>query len=273
MIRIMNFSFKYGKKRVLDNVSLAFPKGEATILAGPNGAGKTTLLRSVCGILKSKEGKIVLDNIHSFHNIRKRIAYIPSSISMYDSLKLNEAIKVHSSFYKGYEFHNIAKYSFDMKQKVSSLSRGEKALFYLSLVLGTDPEFLLIDDVIHFLDPHLRDLFRRSLIEKIENKQISIIIATQDALDLEGLVDRVILINNGKIIEDASLEKIKKVCVRVYSEKEIKGHPVIFSREWGDMKEYYIYPYRKKPEDKFEVEYLNLSEILRAFIGGEYDHH
>lgn len=273
MIRIMNFSFNYGKKSVLDNLSLNFPKGEATILAGPNGAGKTTLLRSMCGILRSKEGKIVLDNFHTFHNIRKRIAYIPSSLSMYDGLSLADAVKVHSSFHKGYKFYNIEGYSFNMKQRVSSLSRGEKTLFYLLLVLGSDPQFLLIDDVIHFLDPHLRDLFRRSLMEKIENKQLSIIIATQDALDLEGLVDRILLLNKGKIIEDAPLEKIKRSCVRVYSDTEIKDHPVIFSREWGGMKEYYIYPYRKKSGDNFEVEYLKLSEILRVFIGGEYDHH
>ncbi len=271
MIRVKNYSFKYGKKSILQNLNIYFEKGETTILAGPNGAGKTTLLRSICGILRSGEGKIALDKYMTYHNIRRKIAYIPSSLSLYENMKLSEAILVHSSFYNGYEFNNISGYDFDMKQKVSSLSRGERTLFYLSLVLGTDPQFLLIDDVIHFLDPHLRDLFRMSIQKKIENSKLGIIIATQDALDIEGLVDRIVILNKGVIIEDSSLEKVRSRCVRVFSKEELKDHPVIFSREWEGMKEQYIYPYNKTDNDDFEVEYLQLSEILRAFIGGEYD--
>jgi len=271
MIRVKNYSFKYGRKTILQNLNIYFEKGETTILAGPNGAGKTTLLRSICGILRSGDGKIALGKYMTYHNIRKRIAYIPSSLSLYENLKLSEAIVVHSSFYKGYKFNNISGYDFDMKQKISSLSRGERTLFYLSLVLGTDPQFLLIDDVIHFLDPHLRDLFRISIQERIENSKLGIIIATQDALDIEGLVDRIVILNKGVIVEDSSFEKVRSKCVRVYSEKELKGQPVIFSRKWEGMTEQYIYPYNKTDKDKFDVEYLQLSEILRAFIGGEYD--
>ncbi len=271
MIRVKNYSFKYGKKTILQNLNIYFEKGETTILAGPNGAGKTTLLRSICGILRSAEGNIALGKYMTYHNIRKRVAYIPSSLSLYENLRLSEAITVHSSFYKGYKFKNISGYNFDLKQKVSSLSRGERTLFYLSLVLGTDPQFLLIDDVIHFLDPHLRDLFRISIQERIENSKLGIIIATQDALDIEGLVDRIVILNKGVIVEDSSFEKVRSRCVRVYSEKELKGQPVIFSREWEGMTEQYIYPYNKTNEENFDVEYLQLSEILRAFIGGEYD--
>lgn len=271
MIRVKNYSFKYGKKAILQNLNIYFEKGETTILAGPNGAGKTTLLRSICGILRPGEGSIALDKYMSYHNIRKRVAYIPSSLSLYENMRLSEAVTTHSSFYKGYKFNNISGYDFDMKQKVSSLSRGERTLFYLSLVLGTDPQFLLIDDVIHFLDPHLRDLFRISIQERIETSKLGIIIATQDALDIEGLVDRIVILNRGVIVEDSPFEKIRNQCVRVYAEEEIKGQPVLFSRDWEGMKEQYIYPYNRSENDKFEVEYLQLSEILRAFIGGEYD--
>ncbi len=271
MIRVKNYSFKYGKKAILQNLNIYFEKGETTILAGPNGAGKTTLLRSICGILRSGEGRIALDKYMSYHNIRRRIAYIPSSLSLYENMRLSEAVTAHSSFYKGYTFNNISGYDFDMKQKVSSLSRGERTLFYLSLVLGTNPQFLLIDDVIHFLDPHLRDLFRISIQERIETTKLGIIIATQDALDIEGLVDRIVILNRGVVVEDSPFEKIRSQCVKVYAEDDIKGQTVIFSRKWEGMKEQYIYPYNPSEDDKFEVEYLRLSEILRAFIGGEYD--
>ena len=271
MIRVKNYSFKYGKKVILQNLNIYFEKGETTILAGPNGAGKTTLLRSICGILRSGEGRIALDKYMTYHNIRRQVAYIPSSLSLYENMRLSDAVSQHASFYNDYEFANLSGYNFDMGQKVGSLSRGERTLFYLSLVLGTNPRFLLIDDVIHFLDPHLRDLFRSSIQERIETSKMGIIIATQDALDIEGLVDRIVIINRGIIVEDSPFEKIRRRCVRVYSEKELRDQPVIFSREWEGMNEHYIYPYVKSDNDQFEVEYLRLSEILRAFIGGEYD--
>jgi ABC-2 type transport system ATP-binding protein len=165
MIDIANLSFSYGKKVALDDVTLTFEKGEAVILAGANGSGKTTLLRTICGVLFFKKGRIMIDNSGVSSITRSKTAYIPSSLSLYDSFKLKEVVKFHSSFYKEFNYKKIGDYTFDLNQKVSSLSRGEKTLFFLTLALSTDPDYLLIDDVIHFLDPHLRDIFLNSILQ------------------------------------------------------------------------------------------------------------
>jgi ABC-2 type transport system ATP-binding protein len=273
MIKITDFSFKYGKRAALDHVNITFKKGEIAILAGANGAGKTTLLRAVSGVLLSRQGKITIDNIDVGPESKQKTAYIPSSLSFYDSFRLKEILKLHAAFYKHFQYREIGGYRFELDRKVNSLSRGEKTLFYLSLTLSTAPEYLLIDDVVHFLDPHLRDIFLRSILQLIEDQRLGLVIAAQVPLDIEGIIDRVIVLNKGKIVLDESVETLKRTFVRLYTREEPKNLPVVFQREWDGMNELYLYPYRKDLNSEKKVEYLNLSEILRAFIGGEYDHY
>jgi ABC-2 type transport system ATP-binding protein len=271
MIEISGFSFKYGKRVALDKVNLNIKKGEIAILAGANGAGKTTLLRAVSGVLLSRQGEIKIDNIEVGRESKQKTAYIPSSLSFYDSLRLKEALKLHATFYKNFEYREIGGYRFDLGRKVNSLSRGEKTLFFLSLSLSTSPEYLLIDDVVHFLDPHLRDIFLRSILQLIEEQKLGLLIAAQAPLDIEGIIDRVIVLNKGGIVLDEDVETLKQTFVRFYTKEEPKNLPVVFQKEWNGMKELYIYPYHQELNIEQKIEYLNLSEILRAYIGGEYD--
>jgi len=273
MIAIENLSFNYGKKVALDKINLKIDKGEAIILAGANGAGKTTLLRNICGILLSKQGQIIIDDGPVNHNSRKKIAYLPSSLSYYDSLTLNEAIRMHASFYEQFEYRAFPGFSLDLKRKIGSLSRGERTLFLLTLALSASPDYLLIDDVVHFLDPHLREIFLDSILNLIEEKKLSLIIAAQVPVDIEGIIDRVIVFNQGKIVLDEPVEYLKRFFVKIFASEIPDGLPVVYKKEWQGMKQIYAYPCNGKQHGNLKVEHLSLAEILRAFIGGEYGHH
>ncbi len=273
MININDLRFSYGKKVALNNVSLKIDTGEAIILAGANGSGKTTLLRAISGLLLYNQGQITVNNRPVGAETRKKVAYLPSNLSIYDSYRLHEVIKFHSSFYKSFSYQRIGEYSFELDRKVSGLSRGEKTLFFLSLALSTSPDYLLIDDVIHFLDPHLRDIFLGSILQLIEEKKLSLVIASQVPVDIEGIVDRAIVLQRGKIVLDEMVENLKDRFVKIYAKDIPEGLPVVFKREWAGMKEVYVYPYERGKEAIEDVEYLTLSEILRAYIGGEYAQH
>jgi ABC-2 type transport system ATP-binding protein len=156
---------------------------------------------------------------------------------------------------------------------MASLSRGEKTLFFLSLSLSTSSEYLLIDDVVHYLDPHLRDIFLQSILQLIEEQKLGLVIATHSPLDIEGIIDRVIVMDKGKILLDESVETLKRVFIKIYSIEEPQNLPVVFKKEYNGMKELYIYPYHSDMKIDNDIEYLDLSEILRAYIGGEYDRH
>lgn len=273
MIEISGFTFKYGTRVALDNINMTLKKGEITILAGANGAGKTTLLRAISGVLLCQRGKIRIDGVEVGAKSKQKTAYIPASLSFYDSFRLKDAIKLHSSFFKDFNYREIGGYRFDLNRKMGSLSRGEKTLFFLSLSLSSLREYLLIDDVVHYLDPHLRDIFLQSILQLIEEQKLGLVIATQSPLDIEGIIDRVIVMDKGKTLLDESVETLKRTFIKIYSSEEPDNLPVVFKKEYNGMKELYIYPFHGDIQIDTNIQYLDLSEILRAYIGGEYDRH
>lgn len=270
MINISNLNVRFGKVNALDDVRLEIGRGECILLAGANGSGKTTLLRALAGVLFPRKGDIFIDKREVGPATREKTAYIPTSLSFYDSLKLKEAASLHASFFPGFSYKEIGDFAFDMERKTGSLSKGEKSLFFLSLALSTSPDYLLIDDIIHFLDPHLREIFLKSILQLIEEEQLTVFIAAQSAVDIEGVIERVVVLDKGKIVLDNPVEELKRSFIRLYAEKIPENLPVVFQTDWEGMKELYIYPFEAHMKPEGRMEHLTLSEILRAFIGGEY---
>ena len=79
--------------------------------------------------------------------------------------------------------------------------------------------------------------------------------------------------DKGKVFIDETVENLKQKFVKIYSEKIKENIPVVFFRDWQGMKELFLYPYTPELKIKEKIEYLTLSEIIRAFIGGGYDSH
>ena len=143
MIAIEKLSVRFGKVRAVDDLSLAIDKGESILLAGANGAGKTTLLRALAGVLRAQPGSIRYDGCPADHRSRKKIAYIPASISLYDGMTVKEAARMHAHFYGRSAAWTISEPELPPGQKIASMSKGEKTIFFLSLALGAAPEYLL----------------------------------------------------------------------------------------------------------------------------------
>ncbi len=273
MIQISGLSVQYGKNKAIDNLNLTIQRGESVFLAGANGSGKTTLLRAVSGVLIPNKDSVRIDQKGVGSATRRKTAYIPASIGFYDSLKLKDAIALHGSFYPNFTYKDLGGFSVDRSRRVGSLSKGERTLFFLALALASNPEYLLIDDVIHFLDPHLREFFLKSILQLIEENQLSVIVAAQTSFDIEGIFERIIIMDKGKVVLDEKVEVLKKKFVKIYSETVPDHLPVVFCRAWQGVNELYLYPYEPELNSQTKIHYLRLSEILRAFIGGEYGIH
>lgn len=274
MIKVSGLHVYFRRTHALNGVDIKIKKGECLLLAGANGSGKTTLLRVISGVLSARSGRVAVDDIDVGAHTRQKTAYIPATLSFYDSLRLDEAIRLHASFYPEFSYREIGQLKLDMSRRAGSLSRGEKTLFFLSLALSSSPSYLLIDDVIHFLDPHLREIFLNTVMELMEEEGLSVVIAAQSAVDIEGVLERVVLLDRGKTVLDQPVDELKRKCIRLYTDtpgEKLPGTPpVIYQREWNGMNEVYIYPRNDRFKPEGLLDHLTLTEILRAFIGGEY---
>ncbi len=271
MIEVEGLSVNFGRTAALTDFSVRLTRGEFVLLAGANGAGKTTLLRVLAGTLFPDRGRLRLGGGMPVGGSRRRVAYLPSTLGFYDSLRLKEAVRLVAAFHPHYEFQPAAGYRFDMTRRVHGLSRGERTLFLLSLALSASPAFLLIDDVLHFLDPHLREAFLRSILQRMEEDRLGVILAAQSAEGVEGLAERLIILAGGRLQLDATVESLKRDFVRVLADEVPEGVPVVFRRDWQGGKEFYVYPKPAGASLPGRVEHLALADILRALVGGNYD--
>ncbi|GAG18861.1 unnamed protein product, partial [marine sediment metagenome] len=135
------------------------------------------------------------------------------------------------------------------------------------------PEILLVDEIIHAIDPYLREQFLEAIIDLLEDNQTTLIMINHTFSEIEKIPERVLIMEKGQFIVDEKSETLGKRLKKVVSESEISEEiPCIFKRELTQLKEYFIYPFDENLKDKFSFDFkdANLNEIIKAFIGGQY---
>jgi len=209
ILEIKNVSKFFGKTKVVDNLNFDVKAGEILGFLGPNGAGKTTTIKMILGLLSIDEGSIKINGYDikkDFENAMNYIGGIVENPDLYgymtavDNLKLHAKIRDinYSEVYKTLELVGLGK---SMNQKVSKFSLGMKQRAGLALSLLHSPKVLILDEPTNGLDPAgIKDL-RDILISLAKNKNIAILVSSHILSEMELMCDRVIMINNGKIVK------------------------------------------------------------------------
>ena len=273
MIGIKDLSFSYGKLKVFENFTLDVPEGEVCLITGINGVGKSTLLRLIAGALRPAGGDILFDEKIG-QDPRRKTGFISDVLSLYESLTVARSIDFHMSVYNLSKFDDslIRHTKIGLDQKIKELSTGQKTIFHLSLILSTKPEILLIDEIIHSIDAYLRRVFLEQLIQLQSERKLTILMVNLNFHDIEHIVERVILLKSGTIAVDEKIDDLKAKVKKIVSTTPPQAVPVLSRIDFSDHSEFFVYPYQDKLKDKIEGEVvdLNLTDIVSAFIGGEY---
>lgn len=218
MIDVQNLSMSYGGFKALDGVSFQAREKEILGLLGPNGAGKTTAMRILTTYLHPTSGtaKIEgLDILEQANEVRKLIGYLPETAPLYMDMQVEEYLEFVGSArgLKGTKLTERLKWvqdacdlSFVWKHTISELSKGYKQRVGLAQALIHDPKVLILDEPTSGLDPlqiiGIRDLIRGLAKEKI------IIFSTHILSEVEAIADKIVIINEGKIIAQGSQQEL-----------------------------------------------------------------
>lgn len=208
MLTIENVSKKFRRKQVLKNVSLQLDKGCYGLL-GPNGAGKTTLLRCILGLYPLNSGNI------SFDGERTQIGYLPQKFGMFPEMTVFDMLYYFCSIKKipktcrkeeierVLELVNLED---RIQDRVSRLSGGmQRRIGIAQAVLG-NPDIVFMDEPTAGLDPEERVRFR-SVLEDIK-KERTVLVSTHIVEDVESVCERVIIMNQGEILENSSVSEV-----------------------------------------------------------------
>lgn len=212
MIEVKQISKKYGRKKILDGVSFTANKGEVTCLIGINGVGKTTTLKAIMGLTPYK-GEILIDDQKMTKDSYEKITFIPDAPTMLPQMTIKQAMVFMSDFYKSWnsERANQLMGFFKLKEenRISELSKGNTAKLNLMLGLSLDVDYVLMDEPFSGIDMFSReqiaDVFASHLIE-----DRGVIITTHEIGDIEHLIDKVILLDNGTVLKEFNTEEMRE---------------------------------------------------------------
>ena len=272
MIEIKDLSFSYGKIKVFKRFDLQVPEGQVCLITGINGVGKSTLLRLIAGALKPAGGEIVFDEKMG-DDPRRKIGFISDILSLYENMKVSQAIDFHKSVYGLSQFGDslIRHTKISRGQKIKELSSGQRTIFHLSLIFSIEPEILLIDEIIHSIDAYLRRIFLEQLIQLQSQRKITLVMVNLNFHDIEFMVERVILLKSGEIAVDEEIDTLKAKVKKIISATP-PTLPVVSQIDYSNHSEFFVYPFEEGYREQVEgdVVDLDLTEIVSAFIGGEY---
>lgn len=271
IIEVKNLKVNMGKKRVLDDIHIQFQKGESVVIAGRNGAGKSTFLKCLASVILPDQGQVSFKEGIS----REKVGFISDRLSLLENLTVKQGIDFHCAVFhiKDFDYTLIHELKLNLNQKIKNLSAGERTLYHLSLILSQKPDILLVDEIIHTIDPYLREKFLEAVIELIGSCGTTVIMVNHTFSEIEKIPERVLVMEKGKFILDEKSESLGAKIKKVTSDAELPEEiPCIFVRGSSFFREYFVYPFKEGFRKKFSYDYNNLSlnEILKAFIGGQY---
>lgn len=212
IIKVSNLTKAYGRHVVLDDVSFSLGKNQIIGLLGPNGCGKTTLIKSMTGLIKDYEGEILIDGDRPGVVTKAKIAYLPESSYLPSWMRPIDAIKYFSDFYEDFDSLKAERmmkdFGLDRTQKIKTMSKGQKEKISLILVMCRKAQLYILDEPLGGVDPAAREQIL-DLIMKNYAENSTVLMSTHLIHDIEPVLDRALMISNGKVVLNESVEEIK----------------------------------------------------------------
>ena len=216
-IKIEQVSKFYGNQKALDQLSFEIETGELVGFLGPNGAGKSTLMKIITGYLSSDGGTVTI-NGESVETknvaIRSQIGYLPENNPLYTDLYVREYLEMVAGFYhlqnkkeQVLKMIELTGLKTEQHKKIGALSKGYRQRVGLAQALIHDPEVLILDEPTTGLDPNQLEEIRRLIRTISLNK--TVMISTHIMQEVEAICNRVIIINNGRLVADGSIDQLK----------------------------------------------------------------
>jgi len=213
IINVASLSKSYGKKNVLNDVSFQIEEGSIVGLLGPNGCGKTTLIKILTGLIKDHTGTVKIDNDEPGPYTKSIVAFLPDKSYLPDWMRPVDAIEYFADFYADFDKAKaekmVADFRLDPKQKLKTMSKGQQEKLCLILVMSRQAKLYILDEPLGGLDPASRSAIL-DLIMTNYAKNASVLISTHLINDVEKIFNRVLMINDGKLIVNAHVDEIRE---------------------------------------------------------------
>lgn len=214
-IEIRNLVKNYGNKFTLGEINLDIPSGIIIGLIGENGAGKTTLIKSILNIIRTDKGNIKIfekDIKINESEIKENIGVVLDNMFFPELLMPKDINSIMKDVYKNWDEQLFNKYLSEFKlknnQSIKSMSKGMRKKLEIATALSHHPKLLILDEPTSGLDPVVRNEVLDIFLDFIQDEEHTILLSTHITSDLEHIADKIIFINQGKVVLDQSRDDL-----------------------------------------------------------------
>jgi branched-chain amino acid transport system ATP-binding protein len=219
MLNVENLNVRYGGVHALKGISFSVPEGKVIALLGANGAGKSTTLRSICGLVKPDDGRILfkgqdIAKLKTYDRVKAGIAMVPegrrifTNLSVHENLLMgatirNDEANVRADMQRLFTLFPVLKAR--LSQKGGTLSGGEQQMLAVARALMSKPKLLLMDEPSIGLAPNLVDqLYER--IDRIHDEGLTILLVEQNATAALSIADYGYVMETGQLVMEGSAD-------------------------------------------------------------------
>ena len=213
VIEITGLKKKYDNKFELGEIDIDIPSGSIVGLIGENGAGKTTLIKSILNIIKIDKGNIkIFGKDYKNENVKEEIGVVLDNTFFPELLTLKDINNSMKSIYKNWDsdlyFSYLKEFDLPENKTIKSLSKGMRKKLEIATSLAHKPKLLILDEPTSGLDPVIRSEVLDIFLKFIEDDEHSILLSTHITSDLEHIADKIVFIDEGKIVLEKSRDEI-----------------------------------------------------------------
>ena len=196
---------------LIRDIALSVHRGEILTLIGPNGSGKSSLIKILTGLIHDYSGEVLIDGEAPGPSAKAKIAYLPEKSYLADWMRAIDAIKYIADFYPDFDrekaMQMLDTFGLQPKQKIKSMSKGMQEKLQLILVMCRNAQLYIFDEPLSGVDPAARDGILE-IIMKNHPKDSTMLISTHLIHDVESIFDHALMIGQGKILLNSSVDDI-----------------------------------------------------------------
>lgn len=217
LLECQNLCKSFGKKQILKDVSFEIDEGDILAFIGPNGSGKTTTIKLILGLQSIDKGKVTINGFDiekDFVKSIEKVGAIVENPDTYMYLTGWQNLKLTANLYKDItdekikEIVKLVELEERINDKVSKYSLGMRQRLGIARALINEPNVLILDEPTNGLDPEgIKDL--RNLLKKLAKEGLGILISSHNLAELESFCNKVLIIDNGTIIETSEVKEFK----------------------------------------------------------------
>ena len=215
MIKVEGVNKSFDGFPALKNLDLNVKKGSIYGLVGTNGAGKTTIIKHVTGILKQDSGLVHIEEAPVYENeeIKKRLGYIPDDLFFFSPFSLKESSNFYKSVYPNWNQERytqmVKRFELSEKWKLSKFSKGMQKQAAFILTMSSMPDYLILDEPIDGLDPIIRKLVWKYVIEDVAERDMTVLVSSHNLREMEGICDSIGILSKGEMKIERDLDELK----------------------------------------------------------------